>query len=298
MEKPLQSLTFKQVDVFTASPFKGNPVAVVLDGAGLSDAQMQRIANWTNLSETTFVLPATLPGADYRVRIFTPTAELPFAGHPTIGTAFALLEAGRIQPREGELVQECRVGLVRLRVEDSPEGGPPWISFELPKARITPLSASAVAELRCLLKGADLDAAAAPCLVDVGPRWVIARLRSAASVLALKPDLAGLKARDEREGDTGLTVFASQLPGAGSDLEVRSFVPAHGVAEDPVCGSGNGCVGAFIRHQGLVAELGGRLVSAQGAALGRAGRVRLSVSDEAVWVGGQAVTCVDGRLRA
>lgn len=168
----MQRFTIKTVDVFTDTPFRGNPVAVVFDADGLSDRQMQRIANWTNLSETTFVLPATAAGAagvagaaraDYRVRIFTPGAELPFAGHPTIGTAHALLEAGRIAPRGGRLVQECGAGLVELRVDGRD------IAFTLPAPTIAPLDDAQAAGLQAIL-GTRLDDTVRPCLVDVGPR--------------------------------------------------------------------------------------------------------------------------------
>jgi PhzF family phenazine biosynthesis protein len=283
---------FKTVDVFTATPFKGNPLAVVFDADDLSSAQMQQIANWTNLSETTFVLRPAQAGADYRVRIFTPGAELPFAGHPTIGTAHALLEAGAIAPRDGRLVQECAAGLVRLDVSYADDGAR-WLSFELPPHTITPLDDAAAADVAQIL-GTPL--VAPPCLVDAGARWIVAQLADAAAVLAATPDLYRMKARDSDSGNTGMLVFGPHAAGSAARIEVRAFAPAHGVDEDPVCGSGNGAVAAYLRHTGQVDTFGADFLSSQGAALGRAGILRLTISADAVKVGGNAVTCVDGHL--
>lgn len=290
-------IPFKQVDVFGAAPYTGNPVAVILDGAGLSSTEMQQIANWTNLSETTFVLPATQPGADYRVRIFTPRAELPFAGHPTIGTAHALLEAGRIEPDgDGRLVQECGAGLVRLQASIV-DGKPGRIEFELPAPRLAPLDAAEFDELEAAL-GRPVSRDAAPILVDVGPRWVVAQLPDAAAVLALKPDFAATARQSARLGATGVTVYGRHADAMQAAIEVRAFAPAHGIDEDPVCGSGTGCVGAFIRQAGQRQVLGDDFFASQGAALGRAGLIRLALSDDAIRVGGMARTCIDGDLMA
>lgn len=285
-------LPLKTVDVFTAVPFKGNPVAVVLDAEDLSAGQMQAIASWTNLSETTFVLPATTEGADYRVRIFTPGAELPFAGHPTIGTAHALLEAGKIVPRNGVLVQQCGAGLVRLGVEEGADGAR-WIDFELPQPTVTALDAAQNDELEAIL-GTPLARPA--CLVDVGPRWVVAELLDASAVLGVVPDLARM-ARHDREGrHTGVAIFGAHPANAAARIEVRAFAPAHGVPEDPVCGSGNGSVAAYIRHTGQTARFGADFLATQGAALGRAGTLRLTIGERSIRVGGRALTCIDGRL--
>jgi PhzF family phenazine biosynthesis protein len=283
---------FKTVDVFTAIPFKGNPLAVVFDADDLSTAQMQQIANWTNLSETTFVLRPTQAGADYRVRIFTPGAELPFAGHPTIGTAHALLETGAIAPRAGRLVQECAAGLVRLDVSTAADGAR-WLSFELPPHTVVPLDDADAAELVDILGTRPV---APPCLVDAGARWVVAQLPDAGAVLATTPDLAGMKARDSASGNTGVLIFGPHAAGAAARIEVRAFAPAHGVDEDPVCGSGNGAVAAYLRHTGQVGAFGSDFLSSQGAALGRAGILRLTIAADAITVGGNAVTCVDGHL--
>lgn len=287
-------LPIKTVDVFTTAPFKGNPVAVVLEAASLTAGQMQQIARWTNLSETTFVLPPTVPGADYQVRIFTPGAELPFAGHPTIGTAHALLEAGRVQAQDGVLMQQCAAGLVRLTVEQDGEDAP-WIAFALPAPSLTALDAAEAAQLESILR-ADLEVNVVPYLVDVGARWVIAQLTSARAVLACEPDLQRLKAHDLKGRHTGVVIFGPHDPGSPAGIEVRAFAPAHGINEDPVCGSGTGAVAAYLRHTRQLGTFGSELLATQGGMVGRAGLLRLSISDEAIRVGGHALTCIDGTL--
>ncbi|SFC23180.1 PhzF family phenazine biosynthesis protein [Massilia yuzhufengensis] len=286
-------LPFKTVDVFTTVPFKGNPVAVVLDAGGLTAGQMQHIASWTKLSETTFVFPATADGADYHVRIFTPGAELPFAGHPTIGTVHALLEAGVVQAKDGVLVQQCGAGLVTLRVEAGE--GAQWISFELPTPGFTELDAGEVVQLESILR-ADLEVNTAPYLVDVGARWVVAQLTSARAVLACEPDLQRMKAQDVKGRHTGVIIFGQHDAGGEAGIEVRAFAPAHGIDEDPVCGSGTGAVAAYLRHTGQLGEFGRDFLATQGEMVGRAGTLRLSISDKAIHVGGNAITCVDGSL--
>jgi PhzF family phenazine biosynthesis protein len=287
----MSALRFKQVDVFTDRPFVGNPVAVVLDGDGLDAPAMQRIAAWTNLSETTFVLRPTAPGADYRVRIFTPRSELPFAGHPTIGTAHAVLEAGVIPPK-AELRQECAAGLLRLDVEGAGVGR--RIAVEVPPATLEPLPAEVVGEVERAL-GAPLAGDAH--LVAIGPRWLTLRLADAGAVRRLAPDMAAVAAVSRALGATGITVFA--LTDAGDHRAVvRSFAPGDGIPEDPVCGSGNAAVGAWLQRAG--APLGERYVASQGRELGRDGfvNVRIDAASGRVWIGGAAVTCVDGVLHA
>lgn len=288
------NIPFKQVDVFTKVRFKGNPVAVVLRADGLTTEQMQQIANWTNLSETTFVVPKTSPEADYRVRIFTPGGELPFAGHPTIGTAHALLEAGLIEAKNGELVQECGAGLIKLTVAHEQDGDQ-WISFDLPEPVVAPLNDGEVDELEAIL-GSALCREAKPALIDVGARWIVAQMPSAQTVLSVQPDLPRMKVQDTKAKATGVVIFGEYEQAASARIEVRAFAPAHGVNEDPVCGSGNGSVGAFIRHCGQTSHFGGEFLSSQGAILGRAGLIRLAVSEQCIQVGGMAVTCVDGQL--
>jgi PhzF family phenazine biosynthesis protein len=280
-------VAFQQVDVFTAVPFKGNPVAVVLEGDGLSTAQMQAIAGWTNLSETTFVGPPTDPAADYRLRIFTPRAEIPFAGHPTIGSAHAVLRQGREPRQAGRLVQECGKGLVDLRVD----GDRLFLKLPAPAFREPTATERAQAAAALGLTAAEILNAA---IIDVGPVWFTVQLRDGATVAKLEPDMAAIAALS-RDPVTGLNVFGLYGDGGPADLEVRSFAPAHGVPEDPVCGSGNGCVAALVQREKLLAR--SSYVSSQGRRLQRDGRVEVRFADDGViWLGGHAVTCVEGTL--
>ncbi|MGJ7565122.1 PhzF family phenazine biosynthesis protein [Variovorax sp. GB1R11] len=284
--------TYKVVDVFTSQPFMGNPVAVILDAEGLDTHQMQAIAGWTNLSETTFVLPPTSPEADYRLRIFTPRSELPFAGHPTLGSAYALLEAGRVTPRDnGSLVQECDMGLVALTVTD--KGGDRRLSFELPPAAITTLGKADLNELEAIL-GSALKVE--PGVVNVGPVWIIAQLEDANAVIGLRPDLAKLAELERRLGVTGVTVFGPH-PSGDAAIEVRTFAPSSGVDEDPVCGSGNGSVAAFLWARGLLPSSGKDYLATQGRCVGRNGRIAVNIDSKGgIRVGGSCVTCVDGSM--
>lgn len=275
---------FKQVDVFTSVPFKGNPVAVILDAEGLSEAEMQAIANWTNLSETTFVTAATDPAADYAVRIFTPGSELPFAGHPTLGTAHAVIEAGIAAPHDGKVVQQCAVGLVEVRKAGN------GLSFRLPRHACAPApdAGTLVAAL-----GGEGVIVGEPQIVDVGPRWVIAELASAQVLDQLKPDLPSLADYDRHYKTTGLTVFAE----AGQNqIMVRSFAPADGIAEDPVCGSGNGAVAAYRIRVGQISD-GSAYAASQGTQIGRDGHVAVRIEGDAIHVGGECVTVVEGSFR-
>lgn len=283
------SRKYKVVDVFTAQPLLGNPVAVVLDAEGLDGAAMQQLARWTNLSETTFVLPPTHPEADYRLRIFTPGSELPFAGHPTLGSAHAVLESGRAVPRDGRLVQECGAGLIGIAVSGSTR------VLTLPAAQVTALAPEGVDELESIL-GVPVNRAAPPALVDVGPVWIVAQLASADAVLRMQPDLGRSAAFERRLHATGITVFGAYDAG-DADIEVRSFAPSCGVGEDPVCGSGNGAVAVFQRARGLLPATHSAYVATQGQCVGRRGRVSISVaSDCTVTVGGECVTVLDGVL--
>jgi len=268
---------FKQVDVFTARPFLGNPVAVIVDAEGLDAAAMQRIAGWTNLSETTFLQKSAV--ADYRLRIFTPRRELPFAGHPTIGSAHAAMEAGFAASKK-TLTQECGAGVLDLLAED----GRIFVKAPVPKIGLVedaPRHALAHA------LGAKLDAA---LRIDVGPVWLVAEVPE---VARLAPDMAHLGALSDALGASGATLFSSSEDGQ-SAFHVRSFAPAHGIAEDPVCGSGNISVAACLRHLGRAPE---SYVARQGMQLGRDGRVFMRVGADEIWLGGEAVTCVEGTLR-
>lgn len=290
----MPSADFKQVDVFTTRPFKGNPVAVVLDASHLNGEEMQQIANWTNLSETTFVLPPQDEQAHYRVRIFTPGSELPFAGHPTIGTAHALLEAGVITATDGKVIQECDAGLIKLTITQLSEGGQS-IAFELPAPALQPLSPEQTDKLEQIL-GCELDRTLMPALVDVGARWVVARGADAQAVLNTRPDYAQLAEHDAHLKVTGVCLFGQYPTEKEMKIEVRSFAPACGVNEDPVCGSGNGSVAAFLRHYSVDIPADGQIVSTQGQMLGRNGRLNLTIEKDKILVGGQAVTCISGTI--
>ena len=268
---------FAQVDVFTAVPLMGNPVAVVLDGEGLTTAQMQAMAAWTNLSETTFVLPPTQAGADYRVRIFTPKAELPFAGHPTLGTAHAVIEAGIAKPKAGRLVQECAVGLVELTM------GADQLSFRLPRYALTELTdPEATAWINAPVKGAAQA-------IDVGPVWLVAEVDGIAVLENLAHDEARLAAYYVPQGWTGATLYAAE----GDRVVVRSFAPGDGIAEDPVCGSGNGAAAAFRLAAGQVAS-GDSYRASQGRQVGRDGWIDVRFAGTDIHIGGQCVTLITG----
>ena len=270
---------FTEVDVFTTARYRGNPVAVVLDGRGLSTEQMQRFAHWTNLSETTFVLPPTAPDADYRVRIFTPVAELPFAGHPTLGTCHAWLGAGG-EPRDGDaIVQECGAGLVPIRRTGD------GLAFAAPPLiRSGPVDDELLAEIAGALgveRAEIVDAAWA----DNGPGWVAVLLESADAVLALRPRFIDL--------DVG--VVGPSPAGADEAFEVRAFFPKNGaLVEDPVTGSLNASLAQWLLDSGRAEA---PYVARQGTALGRAGRVFVTRGDDGViWVAGGTVTCVAGEV--
>jgi PhzF family phenazine biosynthesis protein len=270
---------FRQVDVFTTEPYRGNPVAVVLSAEGLSDEGMQRFAHWTNLSETTFVLPSTDAGADYRVRIFTPVAELPFAGHPTLGTCHAWLEAGGTPAAGDAIVQECAAGLVSIR--RTPDG----LGFAAPPLiRSGPVDEDELAHVAATL---DLDRGAivAAEWADNGPGWVALLLESAEAVLAVNPGLV--------DHDVGLV--GPHPAGADTAFELRAFFPKDGATiEDPVTGSLNASVAQWLLRTGRATA---PYVAAQGTALGRAGRVHISADDGgAIWVAGGTVTCVSGTV--
>ena len=271
-------LRFKQVDVFTDRPFLGNPVAVVVGAEGLDTAAMQRIACWTNLSETTFLLRSSV--GDYKLRIFTPRQELPFAGHPTIGSAHAALESGFVSKKK-RLAQECGAGLIELSVEDD---GRIFLRGPQPKIRA----------LDRLIPSISLAPSSKVMRIDVGPVWVVGEMTDAAALAALKPDMTALAEWSLALGASGATVFAPSGE-SQSQIHVRSFAPAHGIAEDPVCGSGNLSVAAFLRESGL--KFGNNYVARQGMQLGRDGRVSVRISKDHLEIGGHAVTCVEGTLR-
>ncbi|WP_256838960.1 PhzF family phenazine biosynthesis protein [Ornithinimicrobium faecis] len=273
-------MRFSQVDVFASEPCRGNPLAVVHDADGLTDDQLARFANWTNLSETTFLLPPTDPGADYRVRIFTTSEELPFAGHPTLGSARAWLEAGGVPATDGVVIQECGAGLIPIRYaeEQLAFAAPDFLrSGEVEEPDVQQI----VAALR--IRPEQIKHAQ---WIDNGPGWVGVVLDSADEVLALEPDFAAL-------GDLDLGVIGPHAPGGPADYEVRAFVPGPGSNEDPVTGSLNAGFGVWLTGAGLAPEA---FTVRQGTALGRAGRVDLRLEDGQVWVGGQANVLISGEV--
>ena len=269
---------FSQVDVFSAEPLKGNPVAVVHDAQGVSDEEMRWFAHWTNLSETTFLLPPTDPAADYRLRIFTPSEELPFAGHPTLGSAHAWLEAGGVPQNEQEIVQECGAGLLRIRRGER-------LAFAAPPLlREGPVTDD---ERRQILTALALTADDVVDLSwgDNGPGWVVALLRDADAVLAVRPDWSSF-------GGLDIGVVGAYPAGSECAVEVRAFCPSIGVVEDPVTGSLNASIGQWLAGDRLPTAY----VASQGTVLGRRGRVHVEKDGDTVWVGGHAATTIKGTV--
>ena len=270
---------FRLVDVFTDTPYRGNPVAVVHDASGLNTDDMQRVAHWMNLSETTFVLPPDNSGADYRVRIFTPVTELPFAGHPTLGTCHAWLEAGGTPQQPGVIVQECKAGLIAVRRQNE------RLAFAAPPLIRSGPADDATIEHVATLLGLDPAEIEAAEWVDNGPGWVAVLLPDVERVLEVRPGSI----------DMDVGVVARHPPGGPHAIEVRAFFPKDGLAvEDPVTGSLNASVAQWLLGTGrLTAPYAAR----QGTALGRAGRVEITQDgDGTIWVGGGTVTCVKGEV--
>ena len=304
---------YQQVDVFTATPYRGNPLAVVLDGSGLDEEQMAGFARWTNLSETTYVLPASpkaqAQGADYRLRIFTPGGELPFAGHPTLGSCHAWLAHGGQPQQPGQVVQECGVGLVTLRRDGA------RLAFAAPALRRSvPEPALLQAVLAAL--GLHPNQVLAAQLLDNGPQWLSLLLDSADTLMAVTPNHAALKslgqkvglasveygdvatlliARSNREARAfGQRADTAAAPATATSLQVRAFAAAIGVPEDPVTGSLNASLAQWLIAEGVLPE---RYIARQGAALGRDGWVHITLDPAGqVWVGGDSVTCIAGTV--
>ena len=308
----MKSRPFKQVDVFTATPYLGNPLAVVLDGSGLDDAAMQRFARWTNLSETTFLLPATVPTADYSLRIFTPGGELPFAGHPTLGSCHAWLQAGG-QPQDPDfIVQECPLGLIKIRRQP----GTQRLAFAAPPLKRSQPSPELLTKVSAAL-GLNAPQILAAQMLDNGPHWLGLLLDSVESVLQLTPNHAALEktgtavgvaalypadaappliARANREarafGAPRAALAASDT--ATPDMEVRAFTDCAGAPEDPVTGSLNASLAQWLIAEGHAPE---RYLASQGICLGRAGQVHIERDAQGqVWVGGESVTGIDGHV--
>jgi PhzF family phenazine biosynthesis protein len=272
---------FSQVDVFSSGPFLGNPVAVVHDADDVTDDEMARFARWTNLSETTYLLTPTDPAGDYRLRIWTPDRELPFAGHPTLGSAHAWLEAGGAPRNDAEIVQECEAGLVRIRRE-------PRLAFVAPPLlRSGPVDADDRARIATALRIPEPDLVDL-AWVDNGPGWVACLLESAEAVLACRPDMGALA-----DLEVGIVGAYTDSGSAGADVEVRAFVPSMGIGEDPVTGSLNAGIAQWLAGDRLPTSY----VASQGTVLGRRGRVHIERSGDTVWVGGDALTTITGQVR-
>lgn len=278
----MRPFEFKQVDVFSSVALKGNPVAVVLNADSLSDTQMADFARWTNLSETTFVLKPQNPDADYRLRIFTTLNELAFAGHPTLGSCHAWLEAGGV-PRGQEIVQECAAGLIRLRRQAG------QLAFTAPPLLRTGAVEGDLLQRICRGLGIEAQAVVQARWVDNGPGWVALMLRDREQVLALEPDYSQL---------LGLSIgvvapWQPELDGDEAQFEVRAFCAGEGMPEDPVTGSLNAGLAQWLIGAGLAPA---HYVASQGTAMGRAGRVSIEQIGEDIWVGGPAATCISGQL--
>lgn len=273
--------SFVQVDVFFTSPYSGNPVAVVLDGTDLSDEEMQRLARWTNLSETTFVLPATVPEADYRLRIFTPQGELPFAGHPTLGSARAWLDGGGMPQHDDHIVQECAAGLVTVR------RGEDALSFAAPpRVRDGALDDAYLNRIVAAF-GITRDRVLAHQWVDNGPGWAVVRLSTAEEVLALEPDLSLVP-------DAMVGAIGAYPEGSPHHFEMRTFAPGVGVPEDPACGSMNAGVGQWLTATSAAPSA---YRVSQGARVGRAASIGVTAdTDGTVWVSGAAAVCIRGTI--
>ena len=311
----MKTRAFKQVDVFGAAPYLGNPLAVVLDGTDLSSVEMQQFAHWTNLSETTFLLApsdaGTAAGADYRVRIFTPSVELPFAGHPTLGSCHAWLQAGGRPRLKNEIMQECKVGVIRIRRAGI------RLAFAAPPLQRSTPSPALLAQVLAAL-GLQADQVIAAQLLDNGPVWLGLLLDRARTVLQLTPDHLALKNIGQKVGVVAVenAPQAANLiarsnrearafgprSGAPADasldapqIEVRAFAAAAGVNEDPVTGSLHASLAQWLIADGLAPHV---YVATQGRCLGRNGQVHIEQrSDAQVWVGGDSVTCIDGQVQ-
>lgn len=285
---------FKQVDVFTAEPLKGNALAVILDAEGLTDAEMFAMARWTNLAETAFVLKPASPEADYRVRIFTTDKELPFAGHPTLGTAYALLQSGLKPKNPGHLIQECGVGLVQ--VNQLAEGGQ---AFSAPPAVMKPLAAEHNALLATALRGGKIQADVTPVAADMGIIWLVVRMESAQDCLNITADAAAISELQTRLGVNGIAVYGLHDKNGPADYEVRALIDEDGVLkEDPVTGSANACLARVLKAAEFPdgAHMAESYRVRQGTKLQRDGRVTVTFVDGEPWIGGDTCTLIDGTL--
>ena len=288
------SRPYLQVDVFSKRPGCGNPLAVVLDADDLTSEQMQAIAAWTNLVETTFVLPPTQGNADYRVRIFTPQREIPFAGHPSLGTAHALLVSKKINKKNGEIIQECGAGLIPIRIETSKKFRR-RLFFRAPQVKnIDKLGADSIAATAVFsqLKLGELS----PSLVEGGRKWWIAEMRDENALRALQPDHQTISLMSKSTDSMGLCVF-SRCHNQDYQLAVRAFAPAFGIKEDPASGAANATIAAYLLDSGALKSIGNNYRVSQGREIGHDATIDLRASQQDdIWVGGECQTVINGTL--
>ena len=282
---------YLQLDVFADRPGTGNPLGVILDSEGLDTTAMQALAAWLNLSETVFFLPPE-DGASYRIRIFTPSRELPFAGHPSIGAAWAAVTSGLAQPSGGRLIQQCAAGLLPVQVA-GPADAPTILLASPPAQRHSTASGAVPEQLQALISPGHV-----PELWDNGPRWWLLPARDAASVRALVPDMPAIRDWSNATDATGVAVFAAEA-GTDHSLAVRVFCPADAasVPEDPVTGSANALIAAWLQQHGQLPRSDASYVASQGRELGRDGRVQVVIDAQGtVWIGGQVQRVIDAQV--
>ncbi len=285
---PMAVRRYLQLDVFADRPGAGNPLGAILDAQGLDSAAMQALAAWLNLSETIFFLPVTEESADYRVRIFTPRMELPFAGHPSVGAAWAAVQTGIATARDGRLVQQCAAGLLPVTLEET--NGMRAISVRSPRAQLRDVAAPALPQALAEIAAPGQP----PALWNNGPDWWVLEVAGETALRALQPDLSAIAA--QLPGGK-IAAFAFADPGRGYDLAVRAFAPGVGIAEDPVTGSANALIAAHLHRQGRLPCREGHYIASQGRELGRDGKVQVRVDDDGeVWIGGLVQPVIEGRI--
>ncbi len=291
----MDTFRYLHLDVFAASLGGGNHLGVVTDARGWSDAQMQRFARWTNLVETTFLLPPTEPNASYRVRMFTPTKEIAFAGHPSVGSAHAVLACGLAAPHDGLLWQECQAGVLPIRVQG--DGDARQLLLRSPAASVLTTGADAHPLLASALAGVTTGGLA-PALVDGGRRWWIVECADEASLRGWQPDHAAIAALGKASDSMGICAFARSASGEGHQLAVRALASGAGIAEDPASGAANGLLAAYLAQAEAHRPLARGYAVSQGREIGYDARLLVQIdADGAVWVGGRTHTIVDGTLR-
>lgn len=289
----METVRYLQLDVFAARPGGGNPLGVVLGAERWSAQDMQRFAKWTNLVETTFLLPPRAPGASYALRIFTPTREIPFAGHPTIGSAHAALDAGLVAPVDGRLVQECEAGLLQILVEA--EGDVRRLMVASPHARVLTRGLEADPQLPLILEGRRLGRLP-PAFVEGGRRWWLAELADENEVRGWHPNHAAIAALAHASDSLGLCVFA-RCGSSDYDLVVRAFPAGVGIVEDPASGAANGLIATYIADSERDGALGRGYRVSQGREIGHDATIDIRIEGDSIWVGGQTQTVIDGHAR-